>query len=62
MWYTTGTLCRYTAAAADPAFLHTICRVYQHRTDTLLTHLLSSPDTGMGYTAYRKVGEAKGCI
>ena len=51
-------LCRYTAAAADPAFLHTICRVYQHRTDTLLTHLLSSPDTGMGCTAYRKVGEA----
>ena len=48
--------CRYAATQADPALLHTLARVSQHRLEALHTHLLSCPATGLGITAFKRVG------
>ena len=48
--------CRYAATQADSALLHTLARVSQHRLEALHTHLLSCPATGLGITAFKRVG------
>ena len=48
--------CRYAATQADPALLHTLARVSQHRLEALHPPLLSCPATGLAITVFKRVG------
>jgi hypothetical protein len=48
---------RYVEKPANPAMLHTFARAFEQRIKTLFTWLLSSPGTGIGITAWKRVGQ-----
>ena len=53
-------LLRYTDASTDPAFLHTLIRIFQHRHQTLFAKVLPTEVSGLQTTAYKTATEVQG--